>query len=88
MNERENDAGMPIALTLEPGIYFRCTCGRSSSLPFCDGHHQGGDFTPIRFQVKERERVFLCGCGRSDNLPHCDGSCGVDLPGLKDGSRR
>ncbi len=82
MNENNTDAGMPIALTLEPGTYFRCTCGRSNSLPFCDGRHQGGHYVPIRFTVKERERVFLCSCGKTDNPPHCDGSCGVELPGL------
>ena len=82
MNDMNTAAGMPIALTLEPGTYFRCTCGQSSRLPFCDGHHQSGDSLPIRFTVKERERVFLCSCGKTDNPPHCDGSCGVELPGL------
>jgi len=80
MNRSDDDQAMPIAITLEPGTYFRCTCGASESLPFCDGHHQAGEKVPIRFTVTERERVYLCTCWKTDNPPHCDGSCGVALP--------
>ncbi len=79
MDKMNKDAGMPIALTLEPGVYHRCTCGQSEYLPFCDGHHQSGEFTPIRFEVHKREKVYLCSCGETGNPPHCDGSCGVEL---------
>ena len=44
MTPTNTDANMPIAITLEPGTYFRCTCGRSQNLPFCDGSsHQSVD---------------------------------------------
>lgn len=80
MNKMNVDAGMPIALTLDPGTYYRCTCDLSECLPFCDGNHQDGKHTPIRFEIKKRERVYLCSCGKTDTTPHCDGSCGVILP--------
>lgn len=31
------EPGKPIVLELEPGTYYRCTCGGSSNMPFCDG---------------------------------------------------
>lgn len=79
MSKMNNDAGMPIALTLEPGTYYRCTCGKSEDLPFCDGSHQRGDTLPIKFEMKERKKVYICSCGQTKNQPFCDGTCGVDL---------
>jgi CDGSH-type Zn-finger protein len=80
VNRMNVDAGMPIALTLEPGIYYRCTCGRSQHLPFCDEAHHGGDSQPVRFEIKERQKVYLCSCGKTAHSPYCDGTCGVSVP--------
>ena len=77
MSKPNNDAGMPIAITLDPGTYYRCTCGQSDNLPFCDGHHQSGEHNPIMFEIKERKLVYLCSCGETDDPPFCDESCGV-----------
>ncbi len=30
----------PYALTLQPGTYWWCACGRSKTQPFCDGSHK------------------------------------------------
>lgn len=79
MAKTNTDAGMPIAITLEPGTYFRCTCGGSKNLPFCDGNHHGGEL-PIRFEIEERRKVYLCSCGKTAEQPFCDGQCGVALP--------
>lgn len=78
---KNDDVGMPIGLTLEPGTYYRCTCGKSQNLPFCDESHSGSGSSPIEFKVKRRQKVFLCGCGLTGDQPYCDGSCGVSLAG-------
>jgi CDGSH-type Zn-finger protein len=75
----KESAGMPIGITLEPGTYFRCACGKSQNLPFCDESHSGSAHSPIEFKIKRRQKVFLCGCGLTGDQPYCDGSCGVSL---------
>ncbi|GAB4178578.1 MAG: hypothetical protein Tsb0017_18770 [Geothermobacteraceae bacterium] len=79
MNNDSNGA-MPIRITLDPGVYYRCTCGRSSHLPFCDESHSGSSSHPIRFELRERQTVYLCACGRSKQQPFCDGGCGFQPP--------
>lgn len=76
---KNNAAGMPIAITLEPETYYRCTCGGSKNQPFCDGSHSGKEL-PLRFEIEERRKVYLCSCGKSLKQPYCDQSCGVELP--------
>ena len=64
----------PIEMDLEPGEYWWCSCGRSRNQPFCDGSHAGTDFTPLRFEVQEKETVWLCTCKHTANPPFCDGA--------------
>jgi CDGSH-type Zn-finger protein len=78
---KNDDTGLPISITLEPGTYYRCTCGKSQNLPFCDESHSGSGSSPIEFKIKRRQKVFICCCGLTGDLPYCDGSCGVSLAG-------
>ena len=64
----------PAGLTLEPGTYLWCSCGLSQTQPFCDAHHKGTEFRPLRFQVTERQEVWLCQCKHTHTPPFCDGT--------------
>ncbi len=58
---------------VEPGIYAWCSCGLSSSQPFCDGSHRGTDFKPLKIHIEERKRISWCTCKQSEKAPICDG---------------
>ncbi len=65
----------PKKVTLNQGEdYYFCSCGRSSSQPFCDGSHKGTGMKPHHFTAQETGDAYLCACKHSGNLPYCDGS--------------
>lgn len=64
----------PARLTLEPGTYWWCRCGRSQNQPFCDSSHRGTGFSPLKFEITEARQVSLCRCKQTDSEPFCDGT--------------
>ncbi len=65
----------PILVDLkENETYFWCTCGKSSSSPFCNGAHVGTNFIPLVFTSKKTEKSHLCACNHTKTPPFCDGS--------------
>jgi mannose-6-phosphate isomerase-like protein (cupin superfamily) len=72
----------PYLVTVKAGrTYFWCACGRSARQPFCDGSHEGSEFTPVKFVAgPEDEEMLLCGCKHTGARPFCDGAH-TNLPG-------
>jgi CDGSH-type Zn-finger protein len=64
----------PYGVTLEPGTYWWCACGRSKNQPFCDGSHEGTGLAPIEIEIRSRKNVWLCGCKHTKTPPLCDGA--------------
>ncbi len=74
MSEPKIAAKTPAVLELEPGDYYWCRCGHSENQPFCDGAHQGTEFSPMEFKLEEKKKVALCLCKKTGNAPFCDGA--------------
>jgi len=74
MSEPKIAGTTPIAMRLDPGEYHWCACGLSARQPFCDGSHEGSEFTPLVFKLDKKQEVYLCACKRTGNAPFCDGA--------------
>jgi CDGSH-type Zn-finger protein len=64
----------PAVMELEAGTYYWCRCGRSANQPMCDGSHAGTEFSPLKLELTEAQRVALCQCKHTDKEPYCDGT--------------
>ena len=64
----------PFVMEVNPGKYAWCSCGESKNQPYCDGAHQGTEFTPNIEEVTETKIVAWCGCKNSANGSFCDGA--------------
>ncbi|MEL6834316.1 MAG: CDGSH iron-sulfur domain-containing protein, partial [Bacteroidota bacterium] len=75
MSQPNIAAKAPIPVELEAGkTYAWCTCGSSTNQPFCDGKHQGSEFTPHVFTAEETKTAYMCQCKHTANPGFCDGA--------------
>lgn len=76
----------PMTITgLKKGeTYQWCSCGQSSSEPFCDGTSCAPGFGPLPFTVNvEQARWSICNCKYAKGAPLCDGRHG-SMPATPD----
>ena len=67
-------ARKPELMEMKEGTYWWCSCGLSSTQPFCDGSHKGSSFAPVKHEVTKESKVAWCMCKNSKSGATCDGS--------------
>jgi CDGSH-type Zn-finger protein len=76
MTRFENDdaASHPLVTELDAGTYSWCQCGKTKTVPYCDGSHAGTGISPLAFDIAEPVTSAVCNCGLTKSPPFCDGS--------------
>ena len=66
--------GHPLVTELGTGTDYWSQCGKTKTVPYCDGSHTGSGVTPLAFEIKEPSTSAICNCGLSTNPPYCSGA--------------
>jgi CDGSH-type Zn-finger protein len=76
MTRFENDKSddHPLVTQLGEGTYSWCQCGKTKTVPYCDGSHEGTGISPLAFEAKGPGASSVCNCGLTFTPPYCDGS--------------
>jgi CDGSH iron-sulfur domain-containing protein 3 len=76
MTRYENDRAdsHPLVTELNPGTYYWCQCGKTKTVPYCDGSHSGSGISPLAFEIEQPVTAAVCNCGLSANPPYCSGA--------------
>lgn len=76
MTRFENDEATthPMMVELDAGTYSWCQCGKTKTVPWCDGSHEGTGIEPLEVTIDQSGSQAICNCGLTRTPPDCDGS--------------
>ncbi len=55
-------------------VEYKDAKGKTRTVPYCDGSHQGSGITPLGFEIEAPATHAICNCGLSTNPPYCTGA--------------